>query len=701
MGESKFKKWINRQLLALDSQFHRVLVSCLFFTITMAALYTHLMVVPQEFRENQVVPFTIYAPVTFDYEDSQKLAELTGNLVEGQAIQRFDTSKKEVALADFESFQKDFDDLRRNLSRLKDDDQTSTELIDRLSKKFTIQQTVIDRFLHYDDDRLTKIFANASDQLTQDMDDGVTKTYIREMQQGHVGEMLARPELIYVFFLQPNVTEYNAPDLMEKRQTLARVTIEKGSVIVAEGGVVTRSVQEQLNALEPYLKEQNSFRYIGLAFLVLVVIGFWYLYLRRFKRELLKTSNLVQLSGLFLLFLIVGLLIGRLPFSFFYYAVTFAVVALAAIVVLVYDAVFALYFSLGLALVLSVALGFGANLAMYLMGGALLPPVMLSAGCSRRQQVVFMLAVSILNIVLAISVILVSVQPLHWQVFAIAALAGFLAAVLSLGMLPVVETLTAQLTPGKLTELANPENDLLRQLKREAHGTYVHSEMVADLTEEACKEIGADWLLAKVGALYHDIGKLKRPGFFAENIHDKGKNPHMQLPPETSVKILRDHVVDGLQMAREHKLPVELHQFIATHHGSYTIRYFFHKAKVQHDEAPEEHAVPKQDRFTYNGPTPQNRESAVVMLADVTEAVVRAQSLMEQEEIEAAVDKVITDKLQDSQLVDSGLTVGDLKGIKTAFCRILFAQRHSRVRYPEDKTPPVQFQFADGSTKPS
>gem|GEM_PF-1217024 len=687
--------WWTSGLIGAQNPWRNWLIVVLFYAVALAMLFGHLRIWPQQFQVGQVVPYTIFAPVTFEYEDSAKLAELTGNVGEGEPYSFVDTAKRDQALARFTSFKQDFFELRQALAKQEPADSESGSRIANLGRQYGVHETIISSFLNYQDDRLNHVFSSAEQLLDEAMQQPITAAYVRSIKQGGIPELLITPENIYTYFLTANLEQYSPPNLHAERKQLARVVIEKGSVIIVEGAVVDTRVHEQLQELWPHLLKQGMFRFLGLALVLLAAMLWWYLYLQRFARQLAENGSLTQIGMLFLLFLAIGLVLGRLPFNYFYYATAFAVVALTTVVVLVYDSIFALYLGLGLGLVLSVALSFGADLMLYTLAGALLPTVFIAPGSSRRHQVWFCFAIALVNVVLAATVVLISVQTLHWEVFVIAGLAGFAAAVMALGLLPVVETLTAQLTPNKLVELANPENELLRRLKREAHGTYVHSEMVADLSEEACKEIGCNWLLAKVGALYHDIGKLKRPGFFAENIHDLGKNPHQGLPPETSVKILRDHVSDGLEMAREARLPQGLHQFIAEHHGNYLIRFFYFKAQQMHEEQPDERALPRPEDYRYQGPIPQNRESGVVMLADVTEAVVRARGIVDTEEIEAVVAKIVADKLEEEQLVDSGLTIGDLQQVKRAFCRILVAQRHSRIRYPEERAAPVQFHYAE------
>lgn len=676
---------------------HTLLVAAAFFIVMMAVVYAHLRIWPQEFREGQVVPYTIFAPSTIQYVDTQELARLKGYGANNEPTIILDSAKKEDALKRLDKFKSDFYALRQELIHNEWNDEETLSRVNVLATEDKLPESVLTSFLAFSDERLKSVLSTAKALLIQTMDLGVTESYLRTLKQGGAAELAVTPENIYIYFLEANQEEYSPPELHDRRVDMATVTIEQGSVIAAKGTTLDKGEMEQLKVAWPGIRAQRLRLWGGIGLMLLILMLWWFFYLQRYSPRLLSPTGVSQLAGLLLLFAVIGLVIGRLPFNYFYYAVTFAVAALSTLVVLVYDATLALYIGLGLGLLLSFSLGYGSDLVLYTLAGGMLPAVFVSAGSSRQQQVWFSFALGLLNTILATTALLISSQVLHWEVLVISFLAGFAAAVLAQGLLPVVELLTAQLTPGKLVDLANAENELLRRLKREAHGTYMHSEMVADLTEEACKDIKANWLLAKVGALYHDIGKLKRPGFFAENIHDLSKNPHLNLPPETSVKILRDHVTNGLEMAREERLPPDLHQFIAEHHGNYLIRYFYHKAQKLHQENPDEHPEPELDDYRYSGPIPQNRETGVVMLADVTEAVIRAQGVVEPERIQSIVDQIVADKLAEDQLTDSSLTVGDLHLIKQAFCRILIAQRHHRVRYPEDLPAPVQFHYINGN----
>lgn len=264
---------------------------------------------------------------------------------------------------------------------------------------------------------------------------------------------------------------------------------------------------------------------------------------------------------------------------------------------------------------------------------------------------------------------------------------GLLSGVLAIGTMPYAEALGV-LTPFKLLELANPGQPLLRKLMTEAPGTYHHSLMVANLAEAACQAIGGDALLVRAGAYYHDIGKMKRPGFFVEN-QMGGDNPHSKLSPQLSAMVITSHVRDGVEMARLARLPEEITGFIRTHHGSTLVRYFYNAARRESGEAAESGGVGQppvpisEEDFRYEGPLPATREAAIVMLADGVEAAVRSIKQPSADEIQAVIHRIITDRLEDGQLDQASLTLKDVHMIGVTFGRILIGAYHARITYPE------------------
>jgi len=262
-----------------------------------------------------------------------------------------------------------------------------------------------------------------------------------------------------------------------------------------------------------------------------------------------------------------------------------------------------------------------------------------------------------------------------------AALNGLLTVIISTGSLPIWETFFGVVTPIKLLDLTNPTNLLLRRLTIEAPGTYHHSLIVANLAESAAYDIGANAHAARVGGYYHDVGKLKFPQYFAENL-DK-ENPHDYLDPTESAELIISHVSYGLELAAEHRLPQFVRDIIQEHHGDSLLQYFYSKALKSGEEVDE-------NDFRYPFTIPQSRESACVMLADTVEAAVRSMmpKISSENDMENTIRKLIQSRLTDGQLADSQLSIKDVSVISESFIRVLKGMYHERIPYP--KLVPVE-----------
>lgn len=255
------------------------------------------------------------------------------------------------------------------------------------------------------------------------------------------------------------------------------------------------------------------------------------------------------------------------------------------------------------------------------------------------------------------------------------AVGGMLSAVLGYGLLPFFEHLFGVTTDVRLLELSNPANPLLRDLMVSAPGTYSHSVMTANLAEAAAEAIGANPLLARVGAYYHDIGKIRRPGFFVEN-QAGAANPHDTTAPSLSALIITAHVREGVELARKAKLPDEIVDIILQHHGTSLVSYFFNKAS-------EGDAPVYEDDFRYDGERPRSREAALVMLADSAEASVRAIKKPTLPRIENTVRKVVDGKVDDGQLDEAALTLADIETTIKVCAKLLASMYHPRIEYPD------------------
>ncbi len=276
-------------------------------------------------------------------------------------------------------------------------------------------------------------------------------------------------------------------------------------------------------------------------------------------------------------------------------------------------------------------------------------------------------------------------DPSHW----IAAFRGagwcLAAGFLVSGSLPFVETTFGAVTDISLLEMGDVSHPLLQELVRRAPGTYNHSITVASIGETAADAIGANGLLVRVGAYFHDIGKMLKPHYFVENATE-GENRHDHLAPAMSTLIIIGHVKDGVDLALEHNLPRPLIDFIEQHHGTTLVEYFYHEAARQAEEQPDHRTDADESHFRYPGPKPQTRETAVLMIADAVEGASRALSEPTPSRIERLVHDIALRRLLDGQFDECGLTITELSRIEESLTKSLTAMYHGRVKYPEPRT---------------
>src|SRR6185369_6177073 len=304
-----------------------------------------------------------------------------------------------------------------------------------------------------------------------------------------------------------------------------------------------------------------------------------------------------------------------------------------------------------------------------------------------RQSVTLAgLLVGAVNVIMAIALIAYSEQPLTLRTCLLALGAGIagglLTAVFAAGGLPINESLFGILTDVKLLELSNADLPVLGQLALRAPGTNQHSHAVGQLAEDACRAIGANAILARVGALYHDIGKVAAPDHFVEN--QSGENPHDRLRPLQSAKIITSHVTYGVRLAKEIGLPKRVIDFIPQHHGTRTLHFFLRKA-----EAEANGKQINESDFRYPGPKPQFKEAAILMLVDSAEAAARSLAQPSAENIRAIVSKIFDAVVSDGQLDESHLSLYELSRLREAMVNSLIAIHHPRIDYPGFNVAPA------------
>jgi cyclic-di-AMP phosphodiesterase PgpH len=460
-----------------------------------------------------------------------------------------------------------------------------------------------------------------------------------------------------------------------------QVQVSQNEVIVRTGDKITQLDLEKLDALGVTQPRLAVATVIGNALVALLLSVLLVAFLWRFQPQIWHRNRSLLLFGLTLIVSALAIRIAGNRSIWTYAIPTSAAVMLIGVLLEGYAGA-------AMAAVLAVVTGIvnpsGFEPAVYVLSGGM---VSLLAIVSAERLNAFLrtgLVLAATNIAVVVAFGLMD----QTDAAGIAQLAGagvvnaFLSVMLAVGSFAMLGNLFGIMTVFQLLELANPSNRLLRRLLLETPGTYHHAVMVGNLAERAAETIGADPLLVRVAAYYHDIGKMKNPLAFIENQAGAG-NIHDDLDPETSARIIAAHVKDGMDLGHENRLPVPVIGFIPQHHGTSVMSYFYGKAVR---EAGDAESV-KRDRFRYPGPKPQSREAAILMLADGVEASVRSLESKDEASIRAMVDSIVDARLADGQLDDAELTLKNLSEINEAFVQQLLGMYHSRIQYPDNVLP--------------
>jgi putative nucleotidyltransferase with HDIG domain len=474
------------------------------------------------------------------------------------------------------------------------------------------------------------------------------------------------------------------------------VTVSQGQTVIRKGDPVTAEALEQIEAFGLTTARWDLVRLAGWALFSVLLVGLLLAWVWRFRPELWHRTNALALVGLLLIIATFALELtaGRpgLPFIV-------PTAAVGILVALLLDASTALVLSVLIAIVAGAVTGAvnGNSLLMtaYVFFGGAAGIVAIRRGDRLNTFVQAGVAVAIVNALVVATFGLLGQLDLTGviQLWGASAAAGVGAAVVAVGTFAVLGNVFGILTAFQLLELANPSQPLLRRLLLETPGTYHHSIMVANLAERAAEAIGADALLARVAAYYHDVGKLANPLAYIEN-QAGGDNIHDELDPETSAQVLKSHVADGIDIAYKARLPKPLIAFIPQHHGTALIGYFYAKAREQAaapygglstSEGEKAASAVDPARYRHAGPRPQSREAALIMLADGVEASVRSLTSRDEAAIRAMVSRIIDERLNDGQFDECDLTLRDVERIREAFVSQLLGMYHQRIAYPESK----------------
>lgn len=558
---------------------------------------------------------------------------------------------------------------------------------------------VITYLLKTPEDDLKILFDKSKLTLINVLNAGISekdfdKQFLKQIIKKHVANDVSRSQITVISalleqVLVPNlVVDEFATEIARKNAQNAvkpyEVTFEKGEKILFEGEPVTKLKRDALRQAGYNLVELNFNGLLGIFLIVAFSTIAFLMYKNIFEKNNISRNQMLIISAvsIFLALLTVSLPTGFspyiLPFPAFVMIVSIftnpriAFISSTLILCLVtlgmhYDIEFMSSFTLlnMVASMFMAQVNFTRRVDLIRSG--------LYIACAGAMFVasIYMLEkflIDIENVLIVRDALFVFIN-------------GVVSSMIVLGTLPLLENAFKIVTPYGLAELADHNQPVLKRLQMEAPGTYHHSLMVANLCEAAAEAIGANPILAKVGAYYHDIGKLKRPFFFVENQSSFGiENPHKKLNSRLSKMVVTSHTKDGVDIAKnEYKLPPIIYDFILQHHGEGLVSYFYNQA-IQEEGAENV----KKDQFRYPGPKPKTKEAAILMIADAVEAAARAMNATTTEEIDSIINKIIDERINDDQLSECPLTLADLKTISATFSRILRGNQHDRIKYHEN-----------------
>jgi putative nucleotidyltransferase with HDIG domain len=653
--------------------------------------------------KNQVAPRDIWAPYAISFEDPVKTNE-ERERARAQVKKQYDVDPQ-VSVA----IQNDISNLTAKIRAIQDDkDLQQQAKIERIKAivpvalpadvlaglaSGTSQATA--EMTKEVNSRIARLMDASEQGVSQDELPQARRDLISQLQEAGLSrpyELLARG--LVNEFLRPNAF-YNAELTREMQDAAAEkvqpviVSIRKDEKIIGKGEIITEEHALKLEKLGLLKKEFPLKRLFGAAFLVAILMAVVGFYIHRHDKNFSRRFNNFYLLGIVVLTVLligkvlVAIKVSQWPEFGELMGYTIPLGAAGMLLAILLESNLAILVVAAMSLLTGAMTGGGFNFAVVgLVGG--IAGVYSVSKLSQRTDLVragfYVGGISAL-VIFAIEMML---GDASWGLVITSSLVlglanGLLCSVLANGALPFLESTFDISSAFKLLELANPGQPLLRRLLIEAPGTYHHSIIVGNLAEAAAEAVGGDSLLVRVGAYYHDVGKIRRPYFFIEN-QVGSENPHDKITPSLSTLIVTSHVKDGVEFAREHRLPQAVIDIIEQHHGTSLINFFYHKARKQ-----DEKDLVKEEDYRYEGPKPQTREAAIVMLADAVEAAVRSLERPSPGQLEGLVRKLIKEKLADGQFDECDLNFRDLDIIGSAFTRVLGGIFHNRIEYPDPK----------------
>lgn len=562
------------------------------------------------------------------------------------------------------------------------------------------EEAIVSYFLNASSENLAATFGNAKFILDELLSTGINETDIDLLASdnyitGKLGDKTRKSQIkpiagILEHVIMPNliVDEY-ATEIARKNAVNAVkpyvVTYKKGDKILSVGEQLTQVKREALKKSGYNTFELNKGGILGVFLLTCLTMLFLIVYMKKYERKFFTPQYLGIIGAFSIILTYICVLITPMDAIQNYYM---PFPAFTIIIAVFTNPIVAFLSTILISALLSLTLFIDPQVSTVFVFASIMAAYSVSKINYSKRFDIIKCGLEV-GIVTFLTIMLVAMFEEQFEIFTnlsfiSSATAGFLnglfSSIIALGVLPIIENVFKIVTPYGLIELADHNQELLSKLQYKAPGTYHHSLMVANLCEAAAEAIGANPILARVGAFYHDIGKLKRPLFFIENQSYFGiENPHTKLNPRLSKMVITSHTKDGVELAKEYGLPQVIIDFIQQHHGEGLAGHFYKQAvDIEGKENVQE------EQFRYPGPKPLMKETAILMLADAVESAVRSLKNPSQEQIENMINKIITERLNDGQLSDSPLTLKDIKLIANTFNRILRGMQHDRIKYQEN-----------------
>ncbi|GJM33202.1 MAG: HDIG domain-containing protein [Saprospiraceae bacterium] len=505
---------------------------------------------------------------------------------------------------------------------------------------------------------------------------------------------LSEPEFLYPIMenvLAPNLLYSDTLSQMFQKDALGKIStargkVKKGELIIPNNGYVTDDIYQKLVSYrfqyEKEISDKKSYLYVFLGYFLLtsLIIGVFILYLKLFYNPIVNhfREMLFMLLWLFVYSYLVYAVEQTAVLST--YLIPFCIVPI--VVRTFYDGRLALFTHIVIVLIASFLSSLGYEFTiMQILAGI----VVVLSDVNTRDWSRFFYSMLFIFLTYALAYFGLSLiqegalNKIDWSVYNWIAMNAFLT-LLAYPLVPLLERLFGYLSPITLVELSDMNRPLLRELALKAPGTLQHSLQVANLAEAAASKIGADPLLVKVAALYHDIGKTANPLYFIEN--QSGKNPHDDISNLESAEIIIGHVTEGVEMAKKYKLPKVLVDFIKTHHGNTRVEYFYKNYIVENPGKDFDEAL-----FRYPGPRPSSKEETILMIADTIEAACKSLKSPSEKELVEFIDKLVAGKITHGQLENSNMTFSEFETCVEVFKQIMKSVYHVRIEYPEEESP--------------